>query len=280
MNQLYLSAYHLVPEFAPFYLDALEKHKIRYMLGNTQPIYSLAAAGSDLGRSVRMEVVVTNAEPLYEHQRKMISRAFCCPVRETYGMAEYAAAASECGSGILHVWPDVGIIEVLDWESDRPATPGTIGRIVATSLLDADTPLIRYEVGDVGAVSPGEGRCKCGRLLPRLMQLEGRIEDVFIARDGSRVGNLGPVFTASMRIREAQLVQVSFDRVVVRVVPLPGYSKADESLIAARLQERMGAVTTCFEILSSIPRERNGKFRAVVCKLSVEEKRKLRDGRA
>jgi len=220
-------------------------------------------------------VVVTNAEPLYEHQRETMIRAFQCPVQETYGMAETVAAASECSAGTMHLWPEVGIVEVLEWESDEPAPPGSVGRLVATGLLDADMPLIRYEVGDSGALDPSNVPCACGRLLPRLLKLEGRLEDVLLTRDGRRVGRLDPVFKASMRIREAQIVQESLNRVVIRAVPLDGYSKADEVLIAARLRERMGDVEVMFEKLDSIPREKNGKFRAVVCLLSEEEKHRF-----
>jgi phenylacetate-CoA ligase len=139
-------------------------------------------------------------------------------------------------------------------------------------------PLIRYEVGDSGALDPSDVPCACGRTLPKLLNLEGRLEDVLITKDGRRVGRLDPVFKASMRISEAQIVQESLDRVVVRVVPLEGYSQADEAQIAARLRERMGDMEVGFEVLDSIPREENGKFRAVVCHLSAAEKRGLVSG--
>src|SRR5205814_9159007 len=42
-----------------------------------------------------MNVVVTNAEPLADHQRAVIAEAFHCAVRETYGMNENVAAARD-----------------------------------------------------------------------------------------------------------------------------------------------------------------------------------------
>jgi phenylacetate-CoA ligase len=225
-----------------------------------------------------MEAVLTNAEPLYAHQRELMSEIFQCPVRETYGMAEAVVAASECTAGKLHLWPDAGITEVLDWQSDRPVPPGTVGRIVATGLLDSDMPLIRYETGDSGALDPDEEPCECGRTLPRLLRVEGRNDDILWTRDGRRIGRLDPVFKAGLHIKEAQIVQQSLNRIVVKLVPTSGYSEADERLITGQLQDRLGDITVGFETFDLIPREPSGKFRAVVCHLSAAEKRRLVSG--
>jgi phenylacetate-CoA ligase len=275
MHQLYMSSYHLAGNLAPFYFDALERYRVKYILGYTSSLHALAIAAKDQKRRLRMEVVLTNAEPLYAHQRELIAEIFQCPVRETYGMAEMVVAASECTAGKLHLWPDAGITEVLDWQSDEPVPPGNVGRIVATGLLDSDMPLVRYETGDSGALDPDEGPCECGRTLPRLLWVEGRNDDILWSRDGRRVGRLDPVFKAGLHIKEAQIVQQSLSQVVVRLVPATGYSEADQRLIAGQLKDRLGDITVDFETLDSIPREPNGKFRAVVSQLSNEEKRGL-----
>jgi phenylacetate-CoA ligase len=97
-----------------------------------------------------MTVAITNAEPVFEYQRKMISKAFRCPVRETYGMAEIVASASECHKNQLHLWPEVGWIEV--FENGQAVKNGTSGDLVCTGLFNADMPLIRYRVGDRGSL--------------------------------------------------------------------------------------------------------------------------------
>jgi phenylacetate-CoA ligase len=275
MHQLYMSSYHLASDLIPFYFDALERYRVRYILGYTSSLCSLAIAGKEQNRKLRMDVVLTNAEPLYAHQRELISEVFQCPVRETYGLAEAVVAASECTAGKLHLWPDAGITEVLDWQSDQPVPAGTTGRIVATGLLDPDMPLIRYETGDSGALDPDQGPCECGRTLPRLLRVEGRNDDILWTRDGRRVGRLDPVFKAGLHIKEAQIVQQSLGRVIVRLVPATGYTEADERLVTAQLKDRLGDIAVDFETLDLIPREPNGKFRAVVCRLSEEEKRGL-----
>ena len=273
MRQLYMSSYHLAGNLVPSYFDAMERYRIRYLLGYTSSLHSLALAAKEQNRKLQMEVVLTNAEPLYAHQRELIAEIFQCPVRETYGMTEMVVAASECEAGRLHLWPDAGFVEVLDWNSDSPVPPGTTGRIVATGLLNLDMPLIRYETGDSGTLNPAEGRCECGRTLPRLLRVEGRNDDMLLTRDGRRVGCFNTAFRGGLHIKEAQVVQQSLSRVVVRAVPTTGYSEVDARHITQQLKGRLGDITVDVETLDSIPRGANGKFRAVVCLLSDEEKR-------
>lgn len=260
MNQLYLSSYHLAPELTPFYLDALEKYRVRYILGYPSALYALARAALRRNRqTVKFEVAVANAEPLYDFQRETIAAAFDCPVRETYGMAEMVAAASECEQGSLHQWLDAGVIETD--ENDE---------FICTGLVNADMPLVRYRVGDCGRFAAE--RCPCGRTLPLIKKIEGRSDDVLITADGRRVGRLDPVFKNDLPVLEAQIVQKTLRKVQVKLVPAAGFDKKAARDLRERICERMGDVEVVFEKVTAIPRTTRGKFRAVVCELSNEEK--------
>jgi phenylacetate-CoA ligase len=101
-HQLYLSTYHLAPRYIPAYLDALVRYRITYLFGYPSSLYALAQGALEHDRhDLRMTVVITNAESVADDQRQTIAEAFQCPVRETYGMAEAVAAASECEAGRL-----------------------------------------------------------------------------------------------------------------------------------------------------------------------------------
>jgi phenylacetate-CoA ligase len=271
MHQLYLSAYHLAPDLVRYYLDAIRRYRVRYILGYPSALYALAQEA--LGRGANgapLAVVLTNAEPLFPYQRQCIEDAFACPVRETYGMAEAVAAASECHAGTLHLWPEVGIVEVL--VDGRAARPGEVGELVCTGLLNADMPLVRYRVGDRGALrAPGEN-CSCGRALPALAQVEGRLDDVLYTADGRQVGRLDPVFKAELPIREAQIIQESLELIRVRYVPAPGFAKIHGETIARRVRERLGPVEVVLEELPEVPRGANGKFRAVICNVPPRQR--------
>lgn len=266
LNQLYMSSYHLAPDLMGAYLDALSHYRVAYLYGYTSSLYALAQTVLDSGRKdLHMAVAFTSAEPLYEYQREAITKAFSCPVRETYGMAEVAAMASECAAGRLHVWPEVGWVEVI--QDDQPVTSGVSGDLVCTGLLNADMPLIRYRVGDRGCVTDCSEACQCGRTLPVMESLEGRISDVLYTKDGRRVSRFGAVFNGDLAIREAQIIQETLDRVRVKLVPTHAFASHHERVIIERLKERMGDIEVVMEPVTEIPRGASGKFRSVVCEL-------------
>ena len=279
LNQLYMSSYHLAPDLIPYYLNALMYHRVRYMLGYTSSLYPLAQEALRLGRrELKMTVVITNAEPVFNYQRQAIAEAFQCPVRETYGMAEIVAAASECEAERLHLWPEVGLIEVLD--SNQSIANDTFGDLICTGLLNADMPLIRYRVGDRGTLLAADTRCPCGKTLPVLAAVEGRVDDVLYTADGRRIGRLDPVFKTHLPVREAQIIQEALDRVRVRYVPAPDFTPEAGDSIIERLQARMGtAVEVILEQVDEVPREASGKFRAVICQLPPEERRIVENDR-
>lgn len=265
MRQLYLSSYHVADATARAYVDAIDDHRISYLLGYPSSVHALAVACQRQGVQPRgLRVVVANAEPLLPHQRAAISEVFNCPVRETYGMAEYVAAASECQHGHLHLWPEAGVLEVLDHTSHEAVTPGQVGRLACTGLVNTSMPLIRYLVGDSGSLAPPDEVCPCGRSLPVLASIEGRSDDLVRTRDGRLIGRLDPVFKEDLPIRGAQIIQEALDRFRILVVPDDGYGPEAERVIAARLTDRVGEARVQFELVPELPLGPNGKFKAVV----------------
>ena len=256
MRQLYLSSYHIAPDLVSDYMSALERHRVEYVWGYTSALYALAEEMNRLKRRRPMRVVITNAEPLYPYQRSAIEQAFACPVRETYGMAEVVAAASECEKGTLHLWPEVGVVEASGEE------------MLCTGLLNADMPLIRYAIGDHLSLAPADTPlCACGRTLPIVARIEGRDDEMLYSRDGRSIGRLDPAFKSALPIREAQIVQETLEHIHVRYVPAPGFNSHAKTELADALRSRLGDVKVTFEALDEIPRTASGKFRGVITRV-------------
>jgi phenylacetate-CoA ligase len=265
LKELYLSSYHLSPETCASYFQAMKERNIFYLWGYASSLFSLALFASEQHlEPPHFNVVVSNAEPLYTHQRDLISRVFGCPVRDTYGMSEMVAAAGECEHGRLHLWPEAGIVEVFADDRDEPAPWGTVGRLICTGLINQDMPLIRYELGDRGALASPTESCPCGRTLPILQSIEGRDDDVIITADHRRIGRLDSVFKADFPIREAQVIQETLTSLRVKVVPDERYTYSSGERIKAALRERVGQMPIVIECVDHIPRGQNGKFWAVI----------------
>lgn len=271
LRQLYMSSYHLSSQSVPDYLDALRRHEVQYLWGYASSLHSLAIGVLEGGQAPpALKVAFSNAEPLLDHQRELIARAFGCPVRNTYGMAELAVGASECELGTMHLWPDAGVLECQAREEDRPVGEGEIGRFICTGFLNEDMPLIRYEIGDSGTLAVDEHPCPCGRTLPALGSVEGRLDDVIVTPDGRRIGRLDPVFKGDFPIREAQIVQTTREALVVRYIPTPEFADHHARSLVRRIRDRVGEMDIRLEAVESIPRSANGKFRAVISQLTPD----------
>ncbi|MEP7353427.1 MAG: AMP-binding protein [Acidobacteriota bacterium] len=271
MRQLYLSSYHISPQSTAAYVAALQDYRVKYLWGYTSSLYSIAQGMlAQKIKAPELKVVITNAEPLHDYQREVMEAAFRCPVRETYGMAEMAVAAGECEHGSLHLWPSVGLVEVLDGE--RKLAAREIGDLVCTGLINADMPLVRYRVRDRGALAPTGTECACGRSLPMLKALEGRTDDLIYASDGRSFGRLDPILKGTLPIRELQFVQEELDAVQVKYVPADGFSSQTEIELTHRIRQYLGDFTVRMVAVDRIERSANGKFRQVVCLLPADRR--------
>ena len=262
-RQLYLSVFHLSDATVTSYADAMRAHRVRYLLGYPSAMATLADGLRRTGAEPPpLQVVISNAEPIFEHQRALIEEVFGCPMRDTYGMSEAVAGASECEAGRLHLWPDAGHVEILDG-AGRPVPAGEPGRIVCTGLLNTAMPLVRYDTGDRGSIAP-LSVCGCGRTLPVLQSVDGRNDDMVVLADGRRIGRLDAVFKTDLEVREAQIVQRAVGQFVIRVVAGPGYGDHTETSLRERLAQRVGQARIDVEIVDAIERTANGKLRAVI----------------
>lgn len=268
LKQLYMSTYHTSPQQIKYYPEALVKYKIEYILGYPSAIYFLALEVLNSNyKNLKMKVVITNAEPLFDYQRKIIGKAFNCPVRETYGMGEAVAGASECEKNCLHLWQDAGKVEVIGEDNNIP------GDLICTGLVNMDMPLIRYRVGDYGQLS--REKCACGKTLPLVNSLDGRSDDLFYTFDGRRVSNLFLAQKGDLNIIESQFIQESLNKIKVKYVPAENFSQDSIKKLTQNICNRMGEVEIIFEQVKQIPRTNRGKFRAVICNLPIEERLKV-----
>lgn len=100
-------------------------------------------------------------------------------VLATYGFTEGKMAWAECPfppgqpSAGYHLYPDLGIVEIIDPKTGEVLPPGQPGEIVFTPLAARGTVVLRYRTGDYTDDGLTFEPCpRCGRLVPRLI---GRI---------------------------------------------------------------------------------------------------------
>ena len=262
-KQVYFSAFHLGPATAQRYVEALKKYKVAWLTGYAVSYYLLARYILEQQIEVPpLKAVITTSEKLTDQMRSVMEEAYRCKVYEEYSTVESALFASECEHGRLHVSPDVGILEILRPDGTS-CEPGEVGEVVATCLFRSYQPLIRFRLGDLAAWDPEP--CPCGREMPVIKEVVGRIEDVVTGPDGRQLVRFHGIFTDQPHILEGQIIQETLTDFVVKLVPTPNFSEVDEVNVLQRMRQRLGAeVNITIQKVDSIPRTKSGKFQAVI----------------
>jgi len=180
---------------------------------------------------------------------------------------ETALFASECEYGRLHLSPDAGITEILRPDGS-PCQAGEVGEVVSTAFLNTYQPLVRYRLGDLAAWAPEP--CPCGRQMPVLQEVVGRLEEVVTGPDGRQLVRFHGIFTDQPNIIEGQIIQESLRDFRVKVVTTDGFSEEDTLEIRRRMAARLGGdINVLIEKVDAIPRSSSGKFIAVISKVKT-----------
>lgn len=266
-KQLYLSAYHLRPENAKQYVNALWKHQPQWLIGYASSWYLLSKFILEQHLEVPpIQALITTSDKLTPEMRKPMELAYGCRVFEEYSTVESALFASECEHGRLHVSPDVGKIEILR-QDGSPCAPGEIGEIVTTCLFRRLQPLIRFRLGDLAAWDTEA--CPCGRAMPVIKEVVGRVEDVVIGPDGRQTFRLDRVFVGQPHVIEGQIIQKTLSQFIVNVVPAEHFNEVDRASLTALLRQRLGdAVQVQVELVDSLERTKAGKVKGVISEVT------------
>ena len=263
---LLLSTVHLSTEHLPYYASELDRFQPVYLSGYPSALYVLAQYYRESGRPApRLVAVLTSAETLLDFQREAIEETFATRVFDQYGQAEMQSFWYECDAGCMHAHPLAGVTEILRTDG-TPAAPGEMGEVVLTGLINYAMPLIRYRVGDTARISTHA--CSCGRGMPVIEEIGGRLDDFVFTRERGYLGRLDPVLKGIHNVIESQIEQESLDVLRVRIVPAPRFTTEDLKALEINLRARVGrSIHLEFECTDRIPRSPNGKFRFVISRL-------------
>jgi phenylacetate-CoA ligase len=276
-QQVYLSPFHLRSDTAVAYIHALKKHKIEWLTGYAVSNYLLANFILENNiPSLKLKALITTSEKVTPEMRKVMEVAYGCRVYEEYSTVENHLFASECEYGRLHLSPDVGIVEILR-QDGSPCLPHEVGEVVVTGLLRRYQPFIRFRLGDLAAWD--DQPCPCGRQMPIIKEVVGRLEDIVIGPDGRQMVRFHGIFIDQPHVQEGQIIQEALDRIRVKVVPNGRFDQSDVQSIVTRVQQRLGPqVEVVVESVNIIPRTPNGKFQAVISQILRPDKEVVQNG--
>ncbi len=168
------------------------------------------------------------------------------------------------------------MVEVL--RDGRPALPGEVGEVVVTDLNNLCLPFIRYRIGDLAVAMDPAVPCPCGRGLPRLGRIEGRVQSLILGSNGAVVP--GTFFAHLFKdydwlVRQYQVVQERPGQIMLRVVRGPRFDAAafERELLVA-LRRFLGAdMQIDVEPVEQIAMVRTGKRQATLSRVPLDFQR-------
>lgn len=251
------------------YLSLVNRLRPTILRAFTSPLYEISKV--IIKKSVpvtKIKGIFTTGEPLYQHQRALIEKAFGCKVFDSYRSREAGPIAQECEvhKG-LHLNAENLFVEIISINGLEPDDKN-IGEIILTDLLNFGMPLIRYNMGDLGIIS--DEKCACGRGLPKLNCLRGRSASSFITPDGKIVASgalvLYLVDEAPGPLGQVQIVQEKINKLTIRMTKNPIPSNKILDYQRRTIDELFGPdMIVDFEFVDKIDREPSGKYLFTKC---------------
>lgn len=258
-KNLLMSSYHLKSENLFHYYKKLVEYNPQEIFSYPSSIVQLADYIIKENRDpIKLKLLMTTAEHLSNQQRETLIRAFDAPIVNQYGCTEMAFFASTLPSGEFCFHPEHGIAEVRDVTG--ALNNGGEGELVVTGLVNFAMPVIRYVIGD--NVELG-GHDSNG--FKRILDVQGRKDDVIYTRDGTPVGRLDPIFKGGSGIKAAQIYQHENGDIELRIIPDDSYSDNLGASLGGELIKRVGSDCVIKVILvDEIEKTKNGKFKSVL----------------
>ena len=274
INTKYFSSFDMSDRYLDKVVEDLNRFKPRFLRGYASSVFLLAKHIADKNLELKFEVkgVFTSSEVLFDYQRALIEEVFNCKVFDQYSQNDGGASMFECEKhNGLHIDMFRSIVEVVD-EEGKQLDRGT-GHILATSLHNYAMPFIRYDTGDMGILS--DKKCDCGREMPLMEKIIGRVSDFIYAPNGNRIH--GEFFSHIFRsldggymrfswVKEFQVVQRKINELTIKIVPDDARNINDSDLNKLKeiILNRTGEMDITIEIVDEIERTKAGKWKFII----------------
>jgi phenylacetate-CoA ligase len=220
-------------------------------------------------RGLRMHlprVLIYASDAMTDDGRSFIEEKFAVPVLSKYSAAEAFRIGFFCEERrAFHLHEDLCHVKIVNARGEK-VTSGEKGEVVISNLINRGTVLLNYRLGDLAVMS--RERCSCGRTLPLLADLEGRVEDTIFLPDGEFVHPraVWGVFKQKPEVMRYQLIQQTPQHFELRLVTIDraAYAAVLEDILT-ELRQLLGKTIRIESAhYTKLDPPQTGKFRSVI----------------
>lgn len=275
-RRLFIPAFEMSDENILRFFKKLQKYKPVLIDGYAESFNFLAhylkTRGGNI-EGINPKGIISSAQELPDQSREIIEKQFGCHVFDKYGSREFSGIAYECEAHDgHHVVAENYIVEIL--KDGVPAKPGEIGEVVITDLNNYCMPFIRYRIGDVAVAMDNNTPCKCGRGLPKIGKIEGRVQAIIIGTNGNYLP--GTFFAHFFKdydyiIRQYQVLQEELGKIRLKIVKAPRFDSGIFKKMLSELHKYLGKnMVIGVEFVDRIPMVRTGKHQGSISKIKLD----------
>ena len=156
-------------------INEISKSKCDVLIGTRSSLEALADALEKSTVEIKPRICVSMGEMIMEEHRKRFKEQFGCKTLSIYGSEEIGNIAWECPMFEKNLHIEMETV-ILNLQEKIISNEEQFGSVIATNLESYTMPFIRYELAD-DIILPEEKFCKCGRTLPLLGEVRGRLDD-------------------------------------------------------------------------------------------------------
>lgn len=250
------------------YTKVIQKFNPKTLYGYASSLFAMAnfLYKNDI-HDIKVKSIISDSETLYPHYRQRIEKQFNCKVFDHYGSKE-ADYAQECEEhNGYHIAAENLYLEII--KDGMRVLEGELGKIVVTDFTNYGMPLIRYENGDLGI--PSSKNCRCGRGLPLIESIVGRMNDILISSNGKIIPStyIPDVFQKfGDDVKQYQVIQSQAGELLIKIVKEKSYQDITSEHIIKSLENHFVKDSIKFEFVDTISLPESGKHRFVISEVS------------
>ena len=142
-------------------------------------------------------------------------------------------------------------------------------------------PMIRYRVGDLAVAMDNKTVCACGRGLPRIGEIEGRVQAIIVGSNGRYIP--GTFFAHFFKdydhiIRQYQVSQEEVGKLNLKIIKAHRFNEESITEIVKKLKDFLGQETYIeLEYVDQIKMVRTGKHQGSISKVKFDFQKEGRD---
>ena len=273
-KNLILSSYHMTDELLPNYIAKIREFRPDFIQAYPSVVTILARfmEKNDIKPFTSLKALLCGSENLYPWQRELLEEVFQCRVYSWYGHSERAVLAGECEkSTYYHIFPEYGIVELINKDGNPVTNEDELGEIVATGFNNFICPFIRYRTMDLAIRT--DAKCECGWNYPLVKTVEGRLQEFFVDKTGSLTTFTcahKALWNVKEKINAYQYVQNEPGKVLLNIDVRNKFSISDIDSVKRTFLNFYPRFDITIKFVEDIPRTERGKFTYLIQKLPIE----------